>query len=91
MDCSTPGFPVHHQLPELSQTHVHRVGDAIHRFSAFWLRSGTSAEGLHISEEPTAVASQSISLLSASPYFLSFAGGKKLNYNSLCISKYVLA
>ena len=29
MDCSTPGLPVHHQLPELSQTHVHRVGDAI--------------------------------------------------------------
>ena len=29
MDCSTPGFPVHHQLPELVQTHVHRVGDAI--------------------------------------------------------------
>ena len=29
MDCSTPGFPVHHQLSELAQTHVHRVGDAI--------------------------------------------------------------
>ena len=29
MDCSTPGFPVHHQLPELTQTHVHRVSDAI--------------------------------------------------------------
>ena len=29
MDCSTPGFPVHHQLPGLIQTHVHRVGDAI--------------------------------------------------------------
>ena len=29
MDCSTPGFPVHHQLPELAQTHVHQVGDAI--------------------------------------------------------------
>ena len=29
MDSSTPGFPVHHQLPELAQTHVHRVGDAI--------------------------------------------------------------
>ena len=27
MDCSTPGFPVHHQLPELAQTHVHWVGD----------------------------------------------------------------
>ena len=29
MDCSTPGFPIYHQLPELAQTHVHRVGDAI--------------------------------------------------------------
>ena len=29
MDCSMPGFPVHHQLPELAQTHVHRIGDAI--------------------------------------------------------------
>ena len=29
MDCSTPGFPVHHQLPELAQTHVHLVSDAI--------------------------------------------------------------
>ena len=29
MDCSTPGFPVHHQLPELTQTLAHRVGDAI--------------------------------------------------------------
>ena len=29
MDCSTPGLPVHHQLPELTQTHVHQVGDAI--------------------------------------------------------------
>ena len=29
MDCSTPGFPVHHQLPELAETHIHRVSDAI--------------------------------------------------------------
>ena len=29
MDCSMPGFPVHHQLPEFTQTHVHWVGDAI--------------------------------------------------------------
>ena len=29
MDYSTPGFPVHHQLPELAQIHVHQVGDAI--------------------------------------------------------------
>ena len=29
MDCNTPGLPVHHQLPEFTQTHVHRVSDAI--------------------------------------------------------------
>ena len=29
MNCSTPGLPVHHQLPELTQTHVHWVSDAI--------------------------------------------------------------
>ena len=28
MDCSRPGLPVHHQLPEFTQTHVHLVGDA---------------------------------------------------------------
>ena len=29
VDCSTPGLPVHHQLPEFTQTYVHWVGDAI--------------------------------------------------------------
>ena len=29
MNLSTPGLPVHHQLPEFTQTHVHRVSDAI--------------------------------------------------------------
>ena len=29
MNCSTPGLPVHHQLPEFTQTQVHRVSDAI--------------------------------------------------------------
>ena len=29
MDCSTPGLPDHHQLPEFTQTHIHQVGDAI--------------------------------------------------------------
>ena len=29
MNCSTPGLPVHHQLPEFTQIHIHRVGDAI--------------------------------------------------------------
>ena len=29
MNCSTPGLSVHHKLPEFTQTHAHRVGDAI--------------------------------------------------------------
>ena len=29
MDCSIPGLPVHHQLPEFTQTHVRQVSDAI--------------------------------------------------------------
>ena len=29
MNCSMPGLPVHHQLPEFTQTHIHRVCDAI--------------------------------------------------------------
>ena len=33
MDCSTPGLPVHHQLPEFTQTHVHRIGDATSHLS----------------------------------------------------------
>ena len=42
IDCSMPGVPVHHQLPELTQTHVHRVSDAIqpsHPLSALLLSS----------------------------------------------------
>ena len=34
MDCKTPGFPVHHQLPQLTQTPVHRVSDIIHPLSS---------------------------------------------------------
>ena len=36
MDCSTPGFPVHHPLPELTQTPVHRVSDAIQPSHPLW-------------------------------------------------------
>ena len=32
MNCSTPGLPIHHQLQEFTQTHVHRVGDVIQPF-----------------------------------------------------------
>ena len=32
MGCIMPGFPVHHQLPDIAQTHVHQVGDATQQF-----------------------------------------------------------
>ena len=32
MNCNTPGLPVHHQLPEFTQIHVHHAGDAIQPF-----------------------------------------------------------
>ena len=53
MNHSTPGLPVHHQLPEFTQTHVHRVGDAIqlsHPVIAYWA--------------PTELGSSSFSILS---------------------------
>ena len=36
MNRSTPGLPVHHQLPEFTQTHAHRVGDAIQPSHPLW-------------------------------------------------------
>ena len=42
MNNSTPGFPIHHQLPEFAQTHVHPVGDAIQSSHPLSSPSGTS-------------------------------------------------
>ena len=47
MDCSRPGFPVHHQLPELAQTHVHWVSDAIQLFQPL---SSPSPSALNLSQ-----------------------------------------
>ena len=44
MDCSTPGYPVHHQLPELAQTHVHWVID--YKIAKMVLRSSGSKNKL---------------------------------------------
>ena len=43
-DCSRPGFPVHHQVPEPAQTHVHRVGDAWSNYfmANRWEKNGNS-------------------------------------------------
>ena len=47
MNCSTPGLPAHHQLPEFTQTHVHQVSDAIHPSH---LLSSASPPALHLSQ-----------------------------------------
>ena len=39
MNCSTPGLPVHHQLLEFTQTHAHRVSDAIQPSHPQWSRA----------------------------------------------------
>ena len=47
MDCNTPGLPVHHQLPELTQTPVHWVGDAIQPSQPF---SSPSSPAFNLSQ-----------------------------------------
>ena len=47
MDCSTPGLPVHHHLPELAQTHVHGVSDPIQPSHPL---SSSSPPALHLSQ-----------------------------------------
>ena len=64
MDCSTPSLPVHHQLPELAQTHVHRVSDAIQ-----------SSQPLSSPSPPALNLSQHQGLFPVSQFFAS--GGQK--------------
>ena len=48
MDWSTPGFPVHHQLLEPTQTHIHRIGDAIQlSHPLVWVNLSGGRSGLH--------------------------------------------
>ena len=59
MDCSTPGFPVLHHLPELAQTHVHWVGDAIQpsrpllSVFSYCFQSFLASESFHLSQPST--------------------------------------
>ena len=47
MDCSTVGFPIHHQLPELAETHVHLVSNAIQPSNPL---SSPSPPAFHLSQ-----------------------------------------
>ena len=70
MDCSTPGFHVHHQLPEPTQTHVHWVGDAIQ-----------PSHPLSSSSPPALNLSQQQGLFQMSRFFTS--GGKSIGVSAL--------
>ena len=67
MDCSTPGFPVHHQLPELTQTHVYRVGDVIQ-----------PSHSLSSPSPPILTASRSFQMSSSDSHVLNFWGNSML-------------
>ena len=56
MDYSTPGFPVHHQLPEPAQTHVHQVSDAIQSSHSL---SSSSLPALNRSQHQVVFSSES--------------------------------
>ena len=64
-----PGFPVHHQLPELAQTHVHRAGDATQPFYTLSSPSGqqpTNEEYHNCKGPPQEVRALNITLSSQS-------------------------
>ena len=68
MDCSTPGLPVHQQLPEFTQTHVHWVGDAI--------QPSRISRCHHLSSKPILTAHLSslpLSSMHGPPYMTLFA------------------
>ena len=60
MNRSTPGLPVHHQLPEFTHTHVHRVGDAIQ----------LSQASLSITNSRSSLTLTSIELVMPSSYLI---------------------
>ena len=69
MNCSTPGLPVHHQLPEFTQTHVHRVSDAI--------------QPSHPPSSPSPPAPQSLPELGSFPISqLSASGGQSIGVSA---------
>ena len=84
MDCSTPGFPVHHQLPELVQTHVHQVGDAI---QPFYSLLSLSPPAFNISQHQFFMSSNESVLLIRWPKYWSFSFSiSPSNDNSVLIS-----
>ena len=79
MDCSTPGLPIiHHQLPELAQTHVHWVSDAIQTSHSL---SSPSPPAFYLSQHQ--VSSNKSVLLIRWPKYKSFSISPSSEYSGL--------
>ena len=87
MDCTTPGFPVHHQLLEPAQTHVHWVGDAIqpsHPLSSQWVQLLSCVWCFVTPWTAVHQASLSITNSWSLPKFMSIESVMPSNYLILC-------
>jgi len=75
MNRSTPGLPVHHQLPEFTQTHVHRVSDAIESVmpSSQWCHPAISSSGVPFSSCPQSLPASESTLRMRWPKYWSFS------------------
>ena len=82
MDCSTPGFPVHHQLLESTPTHAHWVGDAIQPSHPLSSPSPPTFSS-HLQSFPYHIFSYLSSLLSVSPLKMYNSGKLK---NHICFA-----
>ena len=78
MDCSMPGFPVYHHLPELAQIHVHRVSDAIQPSLPL---SSPSLPAFILSQ--SRVPSKELALRNRWPKYLSYSISPSSEYSEL--------
>ena len=80
MDCSTPGFPIHHQHSELAQTHVHWVSDAI---QSFHFLSSPSPPALNFGQHQGSFPKSQIVLHIRWPKYWSFSISPSSEYSGL--------
>ena len=87
-DCRMPGLPVHQQLPELAQTHVHLAGDAIQPSHYI-----SSKENVHLSKSCSRFKAPSDAAFGLEPFpnpqasalFLAFPGGLSHSGSHICL------
>ena len=87
MNCRTPGLPVHHQFPEFTQTHFHRVGDAIqpsHPLSSPSIRKLVTSSLVLLSQGCTGYLKPSVTTYNFQNYLSSFYKTCYWNFYRYC-------